>query len=422
MSTPNDPYGQSQPPSGGQPWSAASQPGQQQPAPWTSASQSQQQGYGGAAPQPPQQGYGAPQQPWQPGQQGMYGQQPPKGKSKAPLIIGIVAAVMVFIIVLAVVLQNQARSRLEQEQQEAEQQAQQAAQARIDGAAGALQGAFDGIVAGDAAAVLSHVEVDGDESMLTDEVLAASAEIAPITNVVVTPPGEISEYSPYADVDVTYTLGDTEVSQTYSVEDLDEDGSWVVSDLLADYYLYETYDGLEILLNGSPVASEEFALFPGAYTFTTSTTYFTLDGTTTFQITEPYPTDSASFEPALTDDGVTAFRNAVSDAVDACVSSKKLKTGCGLTLDKTLSDGTVLKDGTIDRTLTSEAKQTIKTMKPTLSYGNWTLAQGEYIGGVDVVAEGTQDGTAVKGDILFPPSLGRPSVDMTDPDLEVLWD
>lgn len=419
MSTPNDPYGQNQPPSGGQPWSPASQPAQQpQPAPWSPSSQPQQPGYG-APQQPgyaaPQQGYGAPQQPWQPGQPGMYGQQPPKGRSKAPLIIGIVAAVMVLVIVLAVVLQSQARNRAEQQEQES-------AQARVDGATGALQGAFDGLVAGDSAAVLSHVESDGDQSLLTDEVLAASAEIAPIANVVVTPPAEISEYSPYADIDVTYTLGDTEVSQTYTVEDLDDDGTWSVRDLLADYYLYDTYDGLEILLNGAPVTSDEFELFPGAYEFTTSTTYFTLDGTTTFEVTEPYLMEYASFEPALTDDGVTAFRNAVSDAVDACVSSKKLETGCGLAMDKTLSDGTVLKDGTIERSLTSDAKQTIKTMVPTLSYGNWTLAEGEYIGGVDVVAEGKQDGQNVKGDILFPPSLGRPSIDMTDPDLEVLWD
>lgn len=406
MSTPHDPYGQNPPPSGGQQWSPAGQPSDPslpQPAPWAPASQ------------PPQQGYGAPQQPWQPGQPGMYGQQPPRGRSKAPLIIGIVAAAMVLIIVLAVVLQAQARNRLEQQEQEA-------AQARVDGAAGAVQGAFDGLVAGDSAAVLSHVETDGDASLLTDEVLAASAAIAPITNVVVTPPGEIDEYMAYADVDVSYTLGDTEVSQTYTVEDLDADGTWTVRDLLADYYLYDTYDGLEILLNGAQVTSEEFELFPGAYEFTTSTTYFTLDGTTTFEITEPYLTDVPSFEPALTDDGVTVFRTAVSDAVDACVSSKKLKTGCGLSMDKKLSDGTVLKDGTIERTLTSDAKQTIKTMEPTLSYGNWTLAQGEYIGGVDVVAVGTQDGQAVKGDVIFPPTLGRPSIDMTDPDLEVIWD
>lgn len=417
MSNPtNDPYGQNPPPSDGQPWSSASQPGQPQPQPWSPASQPPpQQGYGAVPPAPGAPSYGAPQQQWQPGAPGGPYGQPPQQRSKVPLIIGIVAAAMVLVVVLAVVLQNQARARAEQQEQEQ-------AQARVDGAAGALQGAFDALVAGDAAGVLGYIDADGDQSMLTDEVLAASAELAPITDVVVTPPTSVDEYYRSAEVDVAYTLGDTEVSQTYRVEDLDEDDAWVVTDLATDFYLYQTYDGLEILLNGAPVTQEEFLLLPGSYEFSTSTTYFTLDGTTAFQVTEPYLTETPSFEPALTDDGVTAFRDAVSDAVDSCVSSKKLKTGCGLTMDKRLSDGTVLTDGTLDRTLSSDAKQTIKTMKPTLSYGNWTLAQGEYIGTVDVVAEGKQDGDRVKGDVIFPPSLGTPSIDMTDPDLEVLWD
>ena len=393
---------------------AWAQPAQQQPA------ETQPQQSYGAPQQPfgaPQQQYGAPQQQWQPAAAGAYGAPPPRQRSKVPLIIGIVAAAMVLVIVLAVVLQSQARSRAEQQEREE-------AQARVDGAAGSVQGVFDAIVAGDAATALSYLRADGNQEMLTDEVLAASAEIAPITDVVVTPPAEISVYTSFAEVEVSYRLGETDVQQTYQVTDTDADGSWVVDGVLASYYLYDldASTGLTLLLNGAAVTNEEFLLFPGAYEFTTTTTYFTLGDSTAFEVTDPYVVESPTLEPALTKDGIIAFRQAVSDAVDACVASKKLETGCGLSLEKELSDGTVLKDGTIERSLTSDAKQTIKTMKPTLSYDNWVLAQGEYIGGVDVVAEGTYEGEQVKGDIIFPPSLGTPSVDMTDPELTVMWD
>lgn len=393
---------------GAQPW----QPTQPMPSSeWQQPAGTWQPQQPGAVPPSP---YGA-QPGWQPGQPppGAWGAPPPANKSRVGLVIGAVAASLVVIIVVAVILVGRSAAR----EQEAEEQA---SQARIDGVTAAVQGAFDAIVAGDAATALTFVEADGDTTFLTDDVLAVSNEIAPISEVVVTPPSSVDEYYASVDVDVSFMLGDEQVGQTYTVNDFDDDGTWLISDLVGHGYYFDSSDGLEVALNGVPVTTEDFLLFPGSYRFTTASEYFTLGDDAAFTVTDPFMVDIPLLEPELTDEGLAAFQDAVQTAVDGCVSSKDLETGCGLSLPAKLDDGTKLKDGTVKRTLSSDAVRALEDLEVT--YLNGSVVVGDYIGAVDVEVGCTADGQSGTCEIFFAPSLGAPSVDMTDPDLEVLWD
>jgi hypothetical protein len=273
---------------------------------------------------------------------------------------------------------------------------------------------------GDSATALSLLGTPpDDETLLTDEVLAASNALAPMSDIVVADdPGTGGS----ADVTVKYQLGDTSVNTTYSVLDYDDDGVWEISGGTA-YLSTSRFEGLGVTVNGQEVDGDEFEVFPGAYEFATTMPNFAITGETVALATEPFASvDTSGAEPGLSDAALTQFRTLVQQAVDACLASTSLTAGCGLDVPATLSDGTQLADGTITRTLSAEGTVTIQSMVPTLSYDNPTLAEGDYIGSVSTSAQCTQGGATGTCDVLFGPSLGRPSIDMGSATPTVLWD
>uniref|UniRef100_UPI003B3A1CC8 hypothetical protein n=1 Tax=Pseudactinotalea sp. TaxID=1926260 RepID=UPI003B3A1CC8 len=283
----------------------------------------------------------APQQQWQP-EPGAYayagppGGVPPTDPAKRKRRLTIVVAVVlvvVGVIAAAIIYTVQANQR-------AEEQAAQEAAERVAAVTATVQGFFDALAAGDAATALSHVDTgDVDTSMITDEILTASVEIAPITDLTVTPPDEVGEYSLSASVDVSYQLGDAAVELAYQVRDPNQDGTWLIDGAVVEASLHELPEGLEVTLNGVPLTSPELTLLPGAYRLGTTTTYYALTGEPEFQVTEPYFASVPSIEFVLDDDGVAAFQGAVTSAVEECVSSSALETGCGLTIPAELDEG-----------------------------------------------------------------------------------
>ncbi|WP_440709171.1 hypothetical protein [Herbiconiux sp. YIM B11900] len=258
-----------------------------------------------------------------------------------------------------------------------------------------------------------------DDTLLTDEVLAASNELAPITDIeVVQQVGDEGS----ADVTVGYLLGGDPVQAEYSVLDYDGDGEWQVSGGTG-YISTAKFDGIGLTVNGVSVEGDEVEVFPGAYALATDLPNFTLAGTTTVVVTAPFESgDTGDIEPVLSDEALQQFRSLVTAAANECLASTTLAAGCGLELPATLDDGTSLVDGTIKRTLSADGQTTLSSLEPTLSYDNPTLAQGDYIGSVDVTAQCSQGGASGTCDLIFAPSLGSPSVDMASDNLTVLWD
>jgi hypothetical protein len=285
----------------------------------------------------------------------------------------------------------------------------------------AVEDYFAAIADGDAETALGLMsDAPDDDTLLTDEVLAASNELAPITAVEV---ADLTDGSSSGEVSVNYLLGDAPVTASYNVVDYDDDGTWELTGGLG-YLSLSRFTGLGVTVNGQPVeASGELQVFPGTYEFATTLPNFTLTGTTTVAATEPFATvDTTDIEPALSEPALAQFRSLVKAAVDACVASTSLAAGCGLDLPPTLDDGTQLTDGTISRSLSAEGTVTIDSMVPTLSYDNPTLAQGDFIGSVSTSGQCTQAGATGTCDVLFGPSLGRPSIDMAAETPTVLWD
>ncbi|TAJ48299.1 MAG: hypothetical protein EPO52_09100 [Herbiconiux sp.] len=259
-----------------------------------------------------------------------------------------------------------------------------------------------------------------DDTLLTDTVLAASNELAPITGIEVL---DSTGTSGSADVTASYLLGDTPVTTDFSVTDYDDDGSWEISGGTG-YLSTAKFDGLGLTVNGEAVDGDEVEVFPGAYELATTLPNFTLTGETVVLVTDPYTSgDTSDIEPTLTDAALQQFRALVRASAEACLAQKTLDAGCGLAIPATLSDGTQMADGSITRTLTADGSASLDSVEPTLSYDNPTLAQGDYIGGVEISGQcTTSDGATGSCSVLFGPSLGSPSVDMASANPTVLWD
>ena len=278
---------------------------------------------------------------------------------------------------------------------------------------------FTALADGDATTALKYTyPPDGDDSALTDEVLAKSIDLAPITEIEATVKkgGEQSKYS--VDVVIDFLLGGEPVTVETAVSDYGDD--WQIHGLFNVTTVF--FDGLGLTLNGQEVSGESIEVFPGMYEVGLSLEGFTIEGESTVAITEPYGGAMDELRPTLTDDAIAEFRAAVRAEVDACIASTSLAAGCGLDIPATLSDGTVMEDGTITRTLTADTLTTLETMVPTLSFDNPTLAQGEYPGGVEVSGRCTQNGASGTCSVLFGPTLGTPSINMANRPLTVIWD
>lgn len=282
---------------------------------------------------------------------------------------------------------------------------------------------FTALADGDAKAAIKFLSVDKSEStLLTDDVLAASLEAAPLDDIEIVDEGQ-KKGSVVDDLVVGFTLGGEPYESTLSLNDYDGDNVWEITSGGVNYIEVYRFQGLGLTINGTPFDGEEAMVFPGTYELGLAGENFTLGDDPVVTAYDGYNApDMSLLEPTLTEAGLAAFRSVVHAAVDACIASTALAAGCGLDIPGTLSDGTQMSDGTISRTLSAEAITTIDSMVPTLSFTNPTLAEGEFIGGVTTSGQCTQNGQSGTCSVLFGPSLGRPSVDMGADDLTVLWD
>ncbi|MCL2467838.1 MAG: hypothetical protein FWF02_04445 [Micrococcales bacterium] len=332
----------------------------------------------------------------------------PPAPSRKKLVGGCLLLVLVLVALPALVM---FLSR-----NETKKEAKQAAVECVEGYLGAL-------AAADAKAVLAYV--DGPV-LATDEVLAASAKAAPITDVRVE---HVYGSTDSATVRATFVLGSADVVYVYEVAKWS--GPWKVTngtELVRDLVASD----IGLVVNGQAVPGTAFGsdglsfLVPGTYTVTTSTQYYTVvDGT--FAL----PADKPKVALALSDEGVEVFRTAVRAAVDTCLASTDLVAGCGLDVAAVLEDGTAVDAGSVTRTLTPEAEASLAELVPYVTPFNPMCPYAPSPGPVVTSATGVRDGQAVSGDVgirstemgpgVSPMTLGAPRVQMTDPALPVTW-
>jgi len=278
---------------------------------------------------------------------------------------------------------------------------------------------LEALAASDAEAAIAQLADPPAESpLLTDEALQASNELAPLTDIVVEPVDDVSEYTR---VTATYSLGGEPVTASFDVVQ-GEDGVGRIQDGVNELWLSRALTGIAAV-NGVPVEGETVAAFPGAYEVSSTSEYHEISGTTT--VTVPDATTFVGFEdvtPALNDAGVTAFRDAITTAVQGCLASKNLVAGCGVDLEETLSDGTRVFDGTVTRTLTADGQADLANLTPELVPSEPLKASSSSIYGLDITAECEKNGSRGQCTIFMGPQFGSPVVDFGQDPIAVIWE
>lgn len=273
---------------------------------------------------------------------------------------------------------------------------------------------------GDAETALTFVETYADDSLLTDEVLGASLELAPITDIVVEESEDASEYE--ATVSASFAVGGETIEREFTAYSSSDDG-WVISDGLVMATL-SNFDGLGLTVNGVEPADPSTSLFPGAYQLALGYEQFALDSDTdTFTLTTD--DDSELFwdiYPVLTDDGAATFRSLVRAAIEECVAMKTLTTPCGMDITEIDLSGHTPVDGSVTRTITSDGMATLDSMVPEVDYSTPTLVSTYDTPDVEMTLQGTKDGQTSEFEVWFGGYMDTPSVDFAQETPTVTWD
>ena len=333
---PQQPYPGAQP-IPGQPYGAQPIPGQpygaqpQQPYPGQPYAG---QPYAAQQPYPGQQPYG-PQGPVPP-PYGPAGQPPGKPKGKGALILGItggVAALAViasFLVprspVLPVTPQLPGTTASVPSATASVPGASVTPVTQTDSAQAAVQDYLQAVASGDSAsAIASAVSPPMEQSLLTDEMLAANQAVAPITDITVTE----GTGSDHQSVQAAYNLGGTPVNTTFEVTRVN--GSWKLDAVAVPLPIdLSATVGVDLAINGVQLLNINPAVFPGRYTVEAVSGWYTLSGGAV-QVENTTPSGQApEVKLALTSSGVSAIRKAAQAKLNSCLKKNSLApAGCG---------------------------------------------------------------------------------------------
>lgn len=204
-----------------------------------------------------------------------------------------------------------------------------AADARDNAIRTTATGYLEAIAKGDAGDALRRLSKQPEHrELLTDEVLKASAEAAPLADITVK---GFEARQDSATVAVTYTLG----GQTVETDiELVGDGrtSWKLAGGLSELQV-TSLKGLTV--NGAALTQTVNPVFPGTYTAKPILEQIALDGATTVTIPAPNtPTATLQVTPVLSEAGITQVRAAGKAAYDACIASTvSAPPGCPWRMD-----------------------------------------------------------------------------------------
>ena len=205
---------------------------------------------------------------------------------------------------------------------------------------------------GDADAAIEYVALGlADGETLNDEMLAASLERGPITDIDV---GEAEEMTDdEVTVPVSFRIGDTAVSQDIAVS-IGLSGDLAI---LSGTQTIPTdeFAGMGLTVNGIPVEGE-LTLFPGVYEFAVSNSNFGVERQGPVVLTgvdEPDQFDG--IRPVLTDAATATYRSLVTASLQECATMKTLTTPCGADVSDLGTNGPTPVDGTVTRELRLES-------------------------------------------------------------------
>jgi hypothetical protein len=339
----NNPYGSPQPRRPGQMPIPGQQPSPYGYPPGTGAAYPQQpttgspdtaSGYafGPFAPDQQQAGWPAGPQPGTyGGSRGQYGPgpmqpaPPPKSKSKILIIIGAAALAVILIAVIAVVVATSGRPAANpqggqgtgQQTNPTQSGAPQQASRPSDAVAAYLQA----LASGDATAALSYAADPAPTGpLLTNEVLAASLQRAPLSGIDV----PVVEDQNAKSVSASYTLDSSAVSESFDVVKIGD--IWKISRAVKDLDISYIVDGsVPVKINGVKVSEASVAVLPGSYAFTTGLPYVGYGSQNVVLVKSPYvEADTYQIQSELTKAGKKAVISATQRSFNKCLQQHSL--------------------------------------------------------------------------------------------------
>ncbi|QIK64472.1 hypothetical protein G7068_15585 [Leucobacter viscericola] len=270
---------------------------------------------------------------------------------------------------------------------------------------------------GDAATARDIVGETSSNSMLSDEVLKKSLELAPMTNISVDEDSIQKDYDE-ATVSASFDLGDKTITRDFTVWN-NYDGEWELSDGLVDVSL-SSFKSLGPIFNGVKITDDYVMVFPGTYEVDMSVEAFTIDSDSnrvTLADDSGYSSDN-NFTPVLTEKASKLFTELVSNSLKECLALNTLKTPCGNNVDAKLADGSTVADGDIKRTLTTEGVADLQALKPRPDWQVPTSVSAPALVDIDVSLTNEND---KRSRWMFGGRLLTPTVDFAAENPTVTW-
>ncbi|MGN7966165.1 hypothetical protein ACTJKK_08825 [Microbacterium sp. 22179] len=238
-----------------------------------------------------------------------------------------------------------------------------------------VDGYLHALADGDADAALEYVALGlAEGETLNDEMLAASLERGPITDIDVGEAEEIADDE--VAVPVSFRIGDTAVSQDIAVS-IGLSGDLAI---LSGTQTIPTdeFAGMGLTVNGIPVEGE-LTLFPGTYEFAVANTNFTIERGEPVVVASGHESDRyEGLRPVLTDAATATYRSLVAASLQECAAMKTLTTPCGDDVIDSGENGPTPVDGTVTRELPleSESKLAAVTVVTDGTVARWESSVG----------------------------------------------
>ena len=291
------------------------------------------------------------------------------------------------------------------------------------------------VAEGDADRARSHLDTSrnysGDDSLLTDEVLRASKERAPMSGIDVGEATKDQDRSATYHVPVSYTVGEDTVSTAVEVQVISSHDDPVVISLTR--LKLDQFRGVEVMVNGVTARSNAPAVFPGSYALAPASEYLEIvrgDVAATDVAKEDY-TPSKESHLTVSEAGVQLFRDKVVAEAERCLASTRLDPGCGAVLpqypDPALYfECTEVGEDSVHRWQEPEEAARLHSVTPEPKIGSPTVirADRDQLGRIRLTATCRQGDTWSEREMdRYDPGtrFGSPSLDLTDPDRKIMW-
>lgn len=220
----------------------------------------------------------------------------------------------------------------------------------------AVRGYLTSVAEGRADDALAYLaDPPADRTFLTDQVLAESHKLAPMTGITI---GDVRNRNETpVTVEAGFRLGGD--AQTIRLEVSRDGDYWFVHGAPSELELRSDQGrvsdlGVPLLVNGVPLppGTSQATLFPGRYRVTSDHPFVQLDTQTTVD-GRPYRTGHVEVEPRLNDDGRRAVAEAARAQLETCLAQSTWTTDCDFFRHNHFAPGEPVASGTLSWTLTS---------------------------------------------------------------------